>query len=186
MQTPIVAYTHSITLHGCVTYVHTEFRSEAPIVTPHTFHYMGVIHTYIQNLEVQAPMHNMYEHMYECVTYVRTYVCTYICMYICRVLSSEGGSFSKCSASLPKPLSVQFLEECYMKTAKNVQCACICQHFSPKPKFQDNHGTYVRMYIHTDFRRADFHCNLFECYARVSLFNYSSIFNQKTGVDHVI
>ena len=72
MQTPIVAYTHSITLHRCVTYVHTEFRSEAPIVTPHAFHYMGVLHTYIQNLEVRLPL-SPHTHSITWVCYIRTY-----------------------------------------------------------------------------------------------------------------
>ena len=70
-----------------------------------------------------------------------------------RVLSSGGGggeaSPPKFSASPPKPFTIinclilkcvilsKILVECYMKTAKNGQCACMCQHFSPKPKFLD-------------------------------------------------
>ena len=68
------------------------------------------------------------------------------------ILSSGGGgggeaSPPKFSASPPKPFAIinclilkcailsKILVECYMKTAKNGQCAR--RHFSPKPKFLD-------------------------------------------------
>ena len=62
----------------------------------------------------------------------------------------RGGSFSpKMFSFPPKPFAIinclilkcailsKILVECYMKTAKNGQCACMRQHFSPKPKFLD-------------------------------------------------
>ena len=47
----------------------------------------------------------------------------------------------------------KILVECYMKTAKNAQCACMRQHFSPKPTFLDRtlhlHFAHVRRYNST-------------------------------------
>ena len=77
----------------------------------------------------------------------------YLISSVLRVLSSRGGrgeaSPPKFSASRPKLFAIinclilkcvilsKILVECYMKTAKNGQCACMCQHFSPKLKFLD-------------------------------------------------
>ena len=76
------------------------------------------------------------------------------CRIIVRVLSSGGGggggggSFSPKIFSFPPKtfcnnyclilkcvILSKILVECYMKTAKNVQCAFMHQHFSTKPKF---------------------------------------------------